>query len=98
FSPPSVPAASNGLSVVPLASSWPPQPWLRDTSISAHLMQVLASGKIAVLTYWASAGQIVLLQYSNHGESWENLTRATAHSNSATFLVRQAPTAKGPSY
>jgi hypothetical protein len=71
---------------------------LRAPIVEAHLMQVLASGKIAVLTYWASAGQIVLLQYSNNGESWENLTTATAHSNSATFLVCQAPTAKGPFY
>jgi hypothetical protein len=64
----------------------------------ANLIQVLASGQMAVLKYGASSGQILLLMRSSDGSHWQNVSTGTAHGNSVSFVVRPAPGARGPFY
>jgi hypothetical protein len=58
----------------------------------------LRSGEWTLLTYGASVGQVVLLQYSQDNFTWKNIRTATAHQDKVSFAISTSNVAKGISY
>jgi hypothetical protein len=58
----------------------------------------LRSSGLALLTYNAAPGQVVLLQYSQDNSAWKNVRTATAYQGKVSFVVSTSSVAKGVLY
>jgi len=52
----------------------------------------------ALLFYTASTGQVILLQRSKDGSTWQNMQESTASRSKIQFSVHPAPSGNGPYY
>lgn len=60
---------------------------LQIPPVELPLMQSRSSGKLTVLEYGASPGEVVLLQSSSDGSNWKNVKTATARQHQVSFTV-----------
>jgi hypothetical protein len=59
---------------------------------------LVRSGNVALLSFTVSPHQVILLQSSNDGSTWKDVSTAMTRQATINFLARPAPTDNGPYY